>query len=73
MCTMSGMRESCARRAFIRWTALVCPSHDARLTLGTYGHVIEELDGAPQADAGAAIQAARSGQAAHQLPKAASE
>jgi integrase len=47
--------------------------HDARLTLSTYGHVIEELDGAPQMDAEAAIQAARSGQAAHQLPKAVSE
>jgi len=47
--------------------------HDARLTLGTYGHVIEELDGAPQWDAEAAILAARAGSPAHQLPKASSE
>ncbi len=33
--------------------------HDARLTLGTYGHVIDELDGMPQIDAEAAIAAAR--------------
>jgi integrase len=35
--------------------------HDARLTLGTYGHVIDELDGVPRIDAVAAISAARSG------------
>ena len=29
--------------------------HDARLTLGTYGHVIDELDGAPHIAAEAAI------------------
>jgi integrase len=33
--------------------------HDARLTLSTYGHVIDELDGAPHIDAEAAIAAAR--------------
>jgi hypothetical protein len=33
--------------------------HDARLTLGTYGHVIDELDGAPQMPAEDAIRAAR--------------
>jgi hypothetical protein len=36
------------------------------LTLSTYGHVIEELDGAPQMDAEMAIQAAGSASAAHQ-------
>lgn len=35
--------------------------HDARLTLGTYGHVIDELDGAPHIAAEAAIIAARRG------------
>jgi integrase len=33
--------------------------HDARLTLGTYGHVIDELDGALQIPAEDAIRAAR--------------
>ena len=33
--------------------------HDARLTLGTYGHVIDELDGTPHIDAEAAVAAAR--------------
>ncbi len=33
--------------------------HDARLTLSVYGHVIEELDGAPHSDAASVIQAAR--------------
>jgi hypothetical protein len=33
--------------------------HDARLTLGTYGHVIDELEGAPQIPAGDAVRAAR--------------
>ena len=33
--------------------------HDARLTLGTYGHVIDELDGAPQVGAEDAIRVAR--------------
>ena len=33
--------------------------HDARLTLGTYGHVIDELEGAPQTPAEDAIRAAR--------------
>jgi integrase len=35
--------------------------HDARLTLGTYGHVIDELDDAPRVSAEDAIQAARKG------------
>ena len=35
--------------------------HDARLTLGTYGHVIDELDGTPHIAAEAAIIAARRG------------
>jgi hypothetical protein len=35
--------------------------HDARLTLGTYGHVIDELDDSPQILAEDAIRAARSG------------
>jgi integrase len=33
--------------------------HDARLTLTVYGHVMEELDGSPHADAASARQAAR--------------
>jgi integrase len=33
--------------------------HGAQLTLGTYGHVIEELEDAPRQDAEAAIMAAR--------------
>lgn len=33
--------------------------HGAELTLRTYGHVIDELDGAPQLEAEAAIRAAR--------------
>lgn len=33
--------------------------HDARLTLGTYGHVIDELDEAPRIAAEDAIRAAR--------------
>jgi integrase len=33
--------------------------HDARLTLSTYGHVIDELDGAPHIPAEDAIRAAR--------------
>jgi integrase len=33
--------------------------HDARLTLGTYGHVIDELDDAPRVSAEDAIEAAR--------------
>lgn len=46
--------------------------HGARLTLDTYGHVIEELEEAPQTDAEAAITQARSASVAHQLRKAAS-
>jgi hypothetical protein len=33
--------------------------HDARLTLGTFGHVIDELDDAPRIDAEQAIADAR--------------
>ena len=33
--------------------------HDARLTLTTYGHVIDELDDAPRVPAEEAIRAAR--------------
>jgi hypothetical protein len=33
--------------------------HDARLTLGTYGHVIDELDEAPRIAAEDAIRVAR--------------
>ena len=33
--------------------------HDARLTLSTYGHVIDELDDAPRLSAEEAIRAAR--------------
>lgn len=39
--------------------------HGAQLTLNTYGHVIEELDGEPNVDAEKVIQSAR---AAHELP-----
>jgi integrase len=35
--------------------------HDAKLTLGTYGHVIDELEDAPRVPAEEAIQAARNG------------
>ena len=35
--------------------------HDAKLTLSTYGHVIDELDGAPRVPAEDAIRAARNG------------
>jgi integrase len=45
--------------------------HGAQLTLGTYGHVVDELDDAPRQDAEAAILAARSTGAAHMLPTAA--
>ena len=42
--------------------------HTAQLTLSTYGHVIDELEDQPRQDAEAAILAARSSSAAHQLP-----
>ena len=45
--------------------------HGAQLTLGSYGHVIDELDDRPQQDAEDAIMAARSTAAAHELPIAA--
>lgn len=46
--------------------------HGARLTLDTYGHVIEELEEAPQIDAHTAITNARAPAVAHQLREAAS-
>lgn len=46
--------------------------HGARLTLDTYGHVIEELEEAPQIDAETAITNARASAVAHQLREAAS-
>ncbi len=42
--------------------------HDARLTLGTYGHVIDELEGAPQIPAVDAIRAARGTRCAIGVP-----
>jgi integrase len=42
--------------------------HDARLTLGTYGHVIDELDEAPRIAAEDAIQAARGTRCAIGVP-----
>jgi hypothetical protein len=33
--------------------------HDARLTLATYGHVVDEFEDAPGLDAATAISAAR--------------
>lgn len=45
--------------------------HGAQLTLGTYGHVMDELEDSPRQDAEAAILAARSTRAAHTLPIAA--
>ena len=42
--------------------------HGAQLTLGTYGHVIDELEAAPRQDAESAILAARKSCAAPQLP-----
>jgi len=45
--------------------------HGAQLTLGTYGHVIDELEDAPQQDAESSILAAREVSAAPELPIAA--
>jgi hypothetical protein len=42
--------------------------HHARLTLGTYGHVIDELEGAPQIPAEDAIRAARDTRCAIGVP-----
>ena len=39
--------------------------HDAKLTLGTYGHVIDELEDAPRVPAEDAIRAARSKPVCH--------
>lgn len=41
--------------------------HGAPLTLSTYGHVIDELEEQPRQDVEAAIRAARSTGAAHEL------
>jgi integrase len=43
--------------------------HDARLTLTTYGHVIDELDEQPRLSADAAIAAARTTEAGAALPQ----
>lgn len=45
--------------------------HGAELTLRTYGHVIDELEGAPSLDAEAAIRAARGELVPNQYPNAA--
>ena len=42
--------------------------HGAELTLGTYGHVMDELEESPRKDAEAAILAARSSGVTHQRP-----
>jgi hypothetical protein len=47
--------------------------HDARLTLGTSGQVIEELGDGPRLTTEAAIEAARSTPVGHQLPIAAGD
>jgi integrase len=41
--------------------------HDARYTLGTYGHDIDELDGAPRLTAEDAIRAARTPSAVRRI------
>jgi integrase len=43
--------------------------HGANLTLSTYGHVIEELDGSPQIDAEDAIRAARGESVPSEFPR----
>ena len=47
--------------------------HDARLTLSTYGHVIDELEGAPSRDAEDAIRAARESARTRLVPADTSE
>ena len=42
--------------------------HDARLTLGTYGHVIDELEDTPQLPAEQAIREARGTRCAIGVP-----
>jgi integrase len=42
--------------------------HDARLTLSTYGHVIDELEGTPHIDAEEAIARARNEQDGDEIP-----
>ena len=42
--------------------------HGAQLTLGTYGHVIDELEDQPRQEAETAILDARESAAAHKLP-----
>jgi hypothetical protein len=44
--------------------------HDASLTLGRYGHVMDELESAPQVAAEAAIQAAREAAVPVSYPRA---
>jgi integrase len=44
--------------------------HDARLTLTRYGHVIDELEDAPRADAEAAIRTAREAHVPVSYPRA---
>lgn len=46
--------------------------HGAALTLGTYGHVMDELEGAERVDAEAAIRAAREAHVPVSYPRAAS-
>jgi integrase len=46
--------------------------HGAALTLATYGHVIDELDGSERVDAEAAIRAAREAHVPVSYPRAAS-
>jgi hypothetical protein len=42
--------------------------HGAQLTLGTYGHMIDELDDPPRQDAETGILAAHAGSTAHGCP-----
>lgn len=44
--------------------------HDANLTLSTYGHVIEELDDAPRANAETVIRATRGEEVPSRFPRA---
>jgi hypothetical protein len=43
--------------------------HGAQLTLGTYGHVIDELDDSPNVSAEDAIRAARAERVTHERRK----
>jgi integrase len=57
------LRHSFASLLLHEGRSVICVArqlgHDARYTLGTYGHVIDELDGQPQLSAADAIRAAR--------------